>query len=133
MSEYLEKSMATKNSKDHVTVTNRALEKVRYLLDQHINPGTSKEVIGIRILVKQNWCSGLKYTIEYAYDVRPFESLIEANYSDGLKVKVLIDPKSIMFIFGSEMDYIEDKLSSGFVFNNPNKKGKCGCGESFRV
>ncbi|WP_168464639.1 HesB/IscA family protein [Wolbachia endosymbiont of Ctenocephalides felis wCfeT] len=125
MSEYL-----GKNKKDPITITDRALEKVRYLLDQN---SSEMKVIGIRILVKQKGCSGLKYTIEYAYDIRPFESLIEASCCDGFKVKVLIDPKSIMFIFGSEMDYVEEKLSSGFVFNNPNEKGKCGCGESFHV
>ncbi|XP_011860179.1 PREDICTED: iron sulfur cluster assembly protein 1-like [Vollenhovia emeryi] len=60
-------------------------------------------------------------------------SIIEENCSDDQKVKVLIDPKSVMFILGSEMDYVEEKFSSGFVFKNPNEKGKCGCGESFHV
>ncbi|MDN5247583.1 MAG: iron-sulfur cluster assembly accessory protein [Wolbachia endosymbiont of Tyrophagus putrescentiae] len=122
-------NQAPEKKKDPITITNRALERIRYLLEQKI----SEEVIGIRILIKQRGCSGLKYNIEYAYEVRPFESVIEAFCSDGKKIKVLIDPKSVMFMLGSEMDYVEEKFSSGFVFNNPNEKGRCGCGESFHV
>ncbi|MGL9725932.1 MAG: HesB/IscA family protein [Wolbachia sp.] len=118
--------------KKPITLTANAVERVRSLLDRkkHTN---LEEAIGIRILIKQKGCSGLKYDIEYAYDIRPLESVIEENCSDGQKVKVLIDPKSVMFILGSEMDYVEEKFSSGFVFKNPNEKGKCGCGESFHV
>ena len=133
MSEYLEGSEAAKKNKDPITITDRALERVRYLLDQHVHSDKSEKVIGIRILIKQKGCSGLKYNIEYAYDIRPFESVIEATCNDGQRVKVLIDPKSVMFMLGSEMDYVEEKFSSGFVFKNPNEKGKCGCGESFHV
>lgn len=118
--------------KKPITLTANAVERVRFLLDKkkHAN---LEEAIGIRVLIKQKGCSGLKYDIEYAYDVRPLESVIEESCSDDQKVKVLIDPKSIMFILGSEMDYVEEKFSSGFVFKNPNEKGKCGCGESFHV
>ncbi|BFD48077.1 MULTISPECIES: HesB/IscA family protein [unclassified Wolbachia] len=134
MSEYQEVGggeTVTKNKK-LITITANAVERVRYLLDKkkHTN---LEEAIGIRVLIKQKGCSGLKYDIEYAYDIRPLESIIEENCSDGQKVKVLIDPKSVMFILGSEMDYVEEKFSSGFVFKNPNEKGKCGCGESFHV
>ncbi|NSM56795.1 iron-sulfur cluster assembly accessory protein [Wolbachia endosymbiont of Atemnus politus] len=123
---------AAKKDKKLITITAKAVERIRYLLDQkqHTN---IEEAIGIRVLIKQKGCSGLKYDIEYAYDIRPLESVIEENCSDGQKVKVLIDPKSVMFILGSEMDYVEEKFSSGFVFKNPNEKGKCGCGESFHV
>ncbi|MGL9757434.1 MAG: HesB/IscA family protein [Wolbachia sp.] len=118
--------------KKPITLTVNAVDRVRSLLDKkkHTN---LEEAIGIRVLIKQKGCSGLKYDIEYAYDVRPLESVIEESCSDGQKVKVLIDPKSIMFILGSEMDYVEEKFSSGFIFKNPNEKGKCGCGESFHV
>lgn len=131
MSEYLKEYRAVK--KDPITITSKALDRVKYLLDQKKKSISLEEAIGIRILIKQKGCSGLKYTIEYAYDVRPFESVIESFCTSGEKVKILIDPKSLMFMLGSQMDYVEEKFSSGFVFKNPNEKGKCGCGESFHV
>lgn len=115
------------NKKDPIIITDRALDRIKYLLE---NKG--QEVIGIRIIIKQKGCFGLKYNIEYAYEIRPLESTIEVMHG-GEKIRVLIDPKAIMFILGSEMDFIEDKFSSGFVFKNPNEKGRCGCGESFYV
>ncbi len=115
------------NKKDPITITSKALDRVKYLLE---NKG--EEVIGVRIIIKQKGCFGFKYNIEYAYEVRPFESTIEVVHGDK-KIRVLVDPKAIMFILGSEMDFIEEKFSSGFVFKNPNEKGKCGCGESFYV
>ncbi|MGL9718252.1 MAG: HesB/IscA family protein [Wolbachia sp.] len=123
---------AAKKDKKLIAITANAVERIRYLLDKK-QLEKSEEAIGIRVLIKQKGCSGLKYDIEYAYDIRPLESVIEESCSDGQKVKVLIDPKSVMFILGSEMDYVEEKFSSGFVFKNPNEKGKCGCGESFHV
>lgn len=137
MSEYqgVNKSEVARSGRKPITITANAVKQVRYLLDKkkHTNLEESKEAIGIRVLIKQKGCSGLKYDIEYAYDIRPLESVIEESCDDGEKIKVLIDPRSIMFILGSEMDYVEEKFSSGFVFNNPNEKGKCGCGESFHV
>lgn len=137
MSEYqgVNKSEVVKNDRKPITITANAVKQVRNLLDKkkHANLEEPKEAIGIRVLIKQKGCSGLKYDIEYAYDIRPLESIIEESCDDGQKIKVLIDPRSVMFILGSEMDYIEEKFSSGFVFNNPNEKGKCGCGESFHV
>ncbi|CCF78052.1 HesBYadRYfhF family protein [Wolbachia endosymbiont of Onchocerca ochengi] len=134
MDEYQEVN-AVKKDKKPITITTNAVERIRYLLDQkqHDNFKKSEKAIGIRVLIKQKGCSGLKYDIEYAYDTRPLESVIEERCSNGQKVKVLIDPKSIMFILGSEIDYVEKKFSSGFIFKNPNEKGKCGCGESFHV
>ncbi|OWZ25256.1 HesB/IscA family protein [Wolbachia endosymbiont of Wuchereria bancrofti] len=134
MSEYQGVNTVKKDRKP-ITITANAVERIRYLLDQkqHTNLERSEEAIGIRVLIKQKGCSGLKYDIEYAYDIHLLESVIEESCSDGQKVKVLIDPRSIMFILGSEMDYVEEKFSSGFVFKNPNEKGKCGCGESFHV
>jgi iron-sulfur cluster assembly protein len=85
-------------------------------------------VIGIRVGVKTAGCSGMKYEVEYAYDKKPFEdSIVEKG------VTVLVDPAAVMFLVGSEMDWNEDKFSSGFVFNNPNETARCGCGESFSV
>lgn len=106
-----------------IKVTESAARRVRHLLDQRAEPA-----IGIRVGVKSKGCSGLSYSVEYADEKARFDEVVEAH-----GVTVLIDPKAMMFILGSEMDYVEDKLSSGFVFRNPNEKGRCGCGESFTV
>jgi iron-sulfur cluster assembly protein len=106
-----------------LSVTAEAADRVKALLAQR-----GKPALGIRIGVRSKGCSGLSYTLEFAEEKGPFDEVVEA---DG--VKILIDPKATMFILGTEMDYVEDKLESGFVFRNPNEKGRCGCGESFHV
>ena len=73
-------------------------------------------------------CSGLSYTLEYADQKSEFDETVEDN-----GVTIFVDPKAVMFLIGTEMDFVEDKLKSGFVFSNPNEKGRCGCGESFHV
>ena len=73
-------------------------------------------------------CSGLSYVFEYAEEKKKLEEEVESK-----GVKIFIDPMAIMYIMGSEMDYKQDRLQSGFVFNNPNAKDVCGCGESFSV
>lgn len=104
-------------------LTNAAAGRIRYLLEQR-----GKESAGIRIGIRQAGCSGLAYNLEYADDVEPFDEVVEDK-----GVTVLIDPKAVMFLIGSEMDFVEEKLRAGFTFNNPNVKGECGCGESFHV
>ncbi|WP_374650970.1 HesB/IscA family protein [Dongia sp.] len=106
-----------------ITVTPAALERVRELLSKRGKPS-----VGIRIGIRSKGCSGLSYTIEYADERGPGDEAIE---QDG--VTILIDPKASLFIFGTEMDFVEEKLQNGFVFRNPNEKGRCGCGESFHV
>lgn len=106
-----------------LTLTEAAIERIKVLLDTREKPSC-----GIRIGIRSKGCSGLSYTLEFADEVGPYDEVIETQ---GLKV--LIDPKAVMFLLGSQMDYVEDKLSSGFVFKNPNEKGRCGCGESFHV
>jgi iron-sulfur cluster assembly protein len=109
--------------KDPITITSAAAERIKFLLAQRGKPS-----LGIRILIQTKGCSGLKYKIEYADEANKYD--LEVNQHD---VKVLIDSKAMLFIIGSIMDYEEAELSSGFVFTNPNEKGKCGCGESFHV
>ena len=104
-------------------VTPAAAERVKALIEQR-----GKETVGIRIGVRSKGCSGLSYTLEYADKQEPMDEVVD---SDG--VKILIDPKASLFLIGTEMDYVEEKLKSGFVFTNPNEKGRCGCGESFHV
>lgn len=106
-----------------IQVTESALDRVRVLLSQR-----GKESAGIRIGIRTKGCSGLSYTLEYADEKNPLEEVVEID-----EVTLLIDPKALMFILGTEMDYVEDKMQSGFVFRNPNEKGRCGCGKSFHV
>jgi len=106
-----------------MTVSDAAAKQVQALLE-----GRGKESAGIRIGVRTKGCSGMSYTLEFADEKGPFDEILEDK-----GVTILIDPKATMFIIGTEMDYVEDKLESGFVFSNPNEKGRCGCGESFHV
>ncbi|MFO1153401.1 MAG: iron-sulfur cluster assembly accessory protein [Rhodospirillales bacterium] len=106
-----------------ITVTAAAAAQVRALLAAHATP-----TVGLRIGVSSRGCSGLSYTMEYADEKNAMDAVVEV---DG--ATILIDPKATMFIFGTEIDYVESQLESGFVFRNPNEKGRCGCGESFHV
>jgi iron-sulfur cluster assembly protein len=84
-----------------------------------------RPVAGLRVGVKNGGCAGMSYTMEYAEALNPSDEVVEDK-----GVKILIDPKAILFLIGTEMDYKTDKLSSQFVFNNPNQTSACGCGES---
>jgi iron-sulfur cluster assembly protein len=106
-----------------MTVSDAAAKQVQALLDGRGKPST-----GIRIGVRTKGCSGMSYTLEFADEEGPFDEILVDK-----GVTILIEPKATMFIIGTEMDYVEDKLESGFVFSNPNEKGRCGCGESFHV
>jgi len=106
-----------------MSITDAAAERVKSMLAKRGKPS-----VGIRIGVRSKGCSGMSYTLEYADERTPFDEILEDK-----GVTVLIDPKATMFILGTEMDYVEEKMQSGFVFRNPNEKGRCGCGESFHV
>ncbi len=106
-----------------MTLTDAAAERVKFLMAQ-----TDKPVIGVRVGVTTQGCSGMSYSMDYAEDQKPFEEVIEDK-----GVKIFIDPAATMFLIGSEMDWVEDKLASRFVFNNPNVKGEFGFVESFHV
>ncbi len=105
------------------TVSEAASTRIGEMLDKRGKPSA-----GIRVGIRTRGCSGLSYTIEYADEVSKFDDVVE---KDG--VKILIDPKAVMFLIGTEMDFVEEQLKSGFVFRNPNEKGRCGCGDSFHV
>jgi iron-sulfur cluster assembly protein len=106
-----------------LTITPAAIDRIKHLLDTRGCPS-----LGIRIGVKTKGCSGLSYALEFADAQDPLD---EAVNVDG--VTLFIDAKALMFILGTEMDYVEEQMQSGFVFNNPNEKGRCGCGKSFHV
>lgn len=106
-----------------IKLTEAAAKRVQELLGKRGKPS-----LGIRIGVRSKGCSGLSYTLEYADQKAPMDEIVEQH-----GVTVLIDPKATLFILGTEMDYVEEKLQSGFIFRNPNEKGRCGCGESFHV
>ena len=97
---------------------------------QHVSRYMEKrgKGVGVRLGVKTTGCSGLAYKLEYVDDVAPEDIVFE-----GHGVKVLIDPKSLAYIDGTELDFVREGLNEGFKFNNPNVKDECGCGESFRI
>jgi len=92
---------------------------------REIVANTPKPIVGVRVGVKNGGCAGMSYTMDYAERVEPNDEVIEDK-----GVRLLIDPKAVLFLLGTEMDYRVDKLSAQFVFNNPNQTSTCGCGES---
>jgi iron-sulfur cluster assembly protein len=105
-----------------ITITEAAAKHVRQFLD---NRGKG---IGIRLAVRTSGCSGMAYEMEFADEVGDEDTVFEDQ-----GVKVIIDPKSLVYLDGTEVDYAREGLNEGFKFNNPNAKGECGCGESFTV
>ena len=87
-----------------------------------------KPVAGVRVGVKNGGCAGQEYTMEYADAIKPTDEVVEDK-----GVKILVDPKAVLFLLGTEMDYKTEKLSAQFIFNNPNQTSACGCGESVQL
>ncbi|HIM25840.1 MAG TPA: iron-sulfur cluster assembly accessory protein [Rhodospirillales bacterium] len=106
-----------------ITLTDAAVDRVKTLIDNSDEP-----VLGLRVGISTKGCSGMSYVFEYAKEKQPYEEEIDTKGA-----KVFIDPMATMYLVGAEMDYVEDKMKSGFVFSNPNEKSRCGCGESFNV
>ncbi|XP_023658757.1 iron-sulfur cluster assembly 1 homolog, mitochondrial [Brienomyrus brachyistius] len=106
-----------------LTLTPSAVSKIKHLLQN------KPEYIGLRVGVRTRGCNGLSYTLNYIKEKE--ETADEEVLQDG--VRVFIEKKAQLTLLGTEMDYVETKLASEFVFNNPNIKGMCGCGESFSV
>ena len=109
-------------TKEIISVSNKAIEQIKSLLAKR-----EKTAFGIRVGVKSGGCSGLSYFIEYADEKNKYDEVIAADNG----VNILIDPKALMYLIGTEMDYTETQFKSGFTFTNPNEKASCGCGKSF--
>ena len=105
-----------------ITLTESAAEHVKGFL---ANRGKGE---GLRLGVKTSGCSGMAYVLEFADEIADEDQVFESN-----GVKVIIDPKSLLYLDGTELDYAKEGLNEGFQFNNPNVKDSCGCGESFTV
>ena len=106
-----------------VTLTDAAANRVKDIIGKADRP-----IVGVRVGVKNGGCAGMSYTMEYAESVNPLDEVVEDK-----GVTVLIDPKAVLFLLGTEMDFQTTKMSSQFVFNNPNQTSACGCGESVAI
>ena len=106
-----------------IKISDNAVSRIKEIMSEAHN-----STIGVRVGVKSGGCAGLSYVMEYATDIKPNEEVVEEK-----GVKVLIDPKAIIYLLGTEMDYKKEKFSSQFIFKNPNETERCGCGESFKV
>ncbi|WP_066569675.1 iron-sulfur cluster assembly protein IscA [Snodgrassella sp. CFCC 13594] len=105
-----------------ITVTENAANHIQKYI------GKRGKGVGIRLGVKTSGCSGMAYTLEFVDDLHPEDMVFE-----GHGVKVFVDPKSHVYLDGTELDYTKEGLQEGFKFSNPNVKDECGCGESFHV
>ena len=106
-----------------IKLSTNAAERIKEIMSK-----AKDKAIGVRVGVKSGGCAGMSYIMEYAKDIKPNEEIVEDK-----GVKVLIDPKAIMYLLGTEMDYKKEKFSSQFIFKNPNETERCGCGESFKI
>ena len=105
-----------------VTMTERAAQHVAGFLQKR------GKGVGLRLGVRTTGCSGMAYKLEYADAARPEDQTFECH-----GVQILVDPKSLAYIDGTELDFVREGLNEGFRFNNPQEKNRCGCGESFNV
>jgi iron-sulfur cluster assembly protein len=106
-----------------VRLTEAAAERIKAVMAKADSP-----IAAVRVGVKNGGCAGMAYTMEYAEKINPLDEVVEDK-----GVRILIDPKAVLFLLGTEMDYRIDKLSAQFVFNTPNQTSACGCGESVQL
>ena len=133
----------TRRSLDPLTITPAAAARINFLISQHNlnNPGTEGPAVGIRLGTKKRGCNGLSYTLNYAYENHitnhPRDEAMTIKLPspemEGNGLKVFVEPMALMNVIGTNMDFVDDEMSSEFTFTNPNSKGECGCGESFNV
>ena len=110
-------------SEQVIKLSDNAAERIKLIMSKADN-----SAVGVRVGVKSGGCAGMSYMMEYANEIKPNEEVIEEK-----GVKDLIDPKAIIYLLGTEMDYKKEKFSLQFVFKNPNETERCGCGESFKI
>jgi iron-sulfur cluster assembly protein len=106
-----------------VKLSDAAATRIREIMDS-----AEGKYQGVRVGVTNGGCAGMSYTMDYAEEAKPFEEVVEDK-----GVKVFIDPKAIMFLIGTELDFVREKLGARFTFNNPNQTAACGCGESVSI
>ena len=106
-----------------LTLSDAAANRVQEIIEKADRP-----IAGVRVGVKNGGCAGMSYTMEYAEGAKPGEDVVEDK-----GVKVFVDPKAVLFLLGTEMDFKTEKLSAQFIFNNPNQTSACGCGESVAI
>jgi iron-sulfur cluster assembly protein len=106
-----------------LTLSDAAANRVQEIIEKADRP-----IAGVRVGVKNGGCAGMSYTMEYAESAKPGEDVVEDK-----GVKVFVDPKAVLFLLGTEMDYEKTKLAAQFVFKNPNQTSACGCGESVAI
>jgi iron-sulfur cluster assembly protein len=111
-----------------VTLTDAAAARVKEIMARKALEEPDKPYAGLRVGVKNGGCAGSEYVFDYALEKSPLDEVIEDK-----DVTILIDPKAVLFLVGTEIDYETTKLSSKFVFNNPNETDACGCGESVTI
>ena len=107
-----------------ISITDSAAERIKEILSS----AEDNSIKGVRVSVVTGGCAGMSYEMNYIKEINPSDEVVEDR-----GVKVFIDPKAIMYLLGTSMDYKKDKFSSSFVFNNPNETERCGCGESFKI
>jgi iron-sulfur cluster assembly protein len=113
----------TRKTFNVVSLTDAAAEKIKDIM-----AGADRPILGVRVGVKNGGCAGMSYTMDYADSINPLDERV-----DDKGVTLLVDPKAVLFLLGTQMDYKVDKLSAQFVFNNPNQTSACGCGESVAI
>ena len=106
-----------------VRLSDAAAARIREIMES-----ADGKYLGVRVGVTNGGCAGMSYTMDYAEDVKPLDEVVEDK-----GVRIFIDPKAILFLIGTEMDFVREKLGARFVFNNPNQTAACGCGESVSI
>ncbi len=115
--------MAIKNKFTSLTLTETAADRVKEIMRNR-----NDDVIGLRVGIKKGGCAGFEYVMDFATEIQPLDEVIKSH---GLTI--LIDSKALLFLLGTEMDFVTEKMSSKFTFTNPNQTSACGCGESVEI